>query len=83
MKQLFIDVGVYGITQKFRIIKTSKKGENRPLIPLTYINDLQQHFITNINNQEDCIYINYDDKKDDYIKIINNIDVKYAFIING
>lgn len=46
----YLDVGVYGKTQKFRMIKSSKTGQNRPLEPVTFTDDLTKHFITNIND---------------------------------
>ena len=33
--------------QKFRLVYTSKEGEKRPLIPITCINEVTKHFISN------------------------------------
>jgi hypothetical protein len=78
MKTLFIDNKVYGSTQKFRIVKTSKINENRPLIPISFKKDLNKHFITNTDNLQEFIYINHEHKKEDFIKILDNIDISYS-----
>lgn len=46
----YLDIGVYGKTQKFRMEMTSKSGQNRPLIPVTFKDDLTKHFITNVDD---------------------------------
>lgn len=58
-KKLFIDDGVYGKSQKFRIVGTSKEGENSPLIPLTFEDDLTMHLITNIDDAQTNFSFNF------------------------
>ena len=46
-----IDTAVYGKTQKFRIVNTSKIGENRILKPISYVLDdqIKNHIITHVD----------------------------------
>jgi hypothetical protein len=45
--KFYLDIKVYRIYGKFRMVKTSKKGFRTILEPLNYLDQLDKHFITN------------------------------------
>jgi hypothetical protein len=70
---------VYGTTQKFRMVNTSKINENRPLIPVNYKDELEKHLITYTDDINDIYtYKIYADKFNEYMNLMDIIDVKYV-----
>lgn len=64
--------------QKFRMIRTSKKGKNSPLIPLNYNNNITKHLVTYLDgNEKEIKYESSQKIKKNVIKkkpIINIMD---------
>lgn len=64
MQSLCFDISPYGKeSQKFRLVNTSKEGENRPLKPVNYKANLSKHFITNTTDDEEVIKFKFEDEK--------------------
>jgi len=47
-----IDTVVYGKSQRFRMVLTSKEGKNSPLKLLTFKENIASHFITNVSDKQ-------------------------------
>jgi hypothetical protein len=78
MTEHFIDIAPYGITQKFRMINTSKINENRPLKTITYIDDLRKHIITYVCDEEIICHEYHSDSFETFDKLIDLIPSTYA-----